>query len=49
MAEDQSEEFRKFILDNREMIEKILNEGKEEEEKKSRKDEIKENLGERIG
>lgn len=49
MAEDQSEEFRKFILDNREIIEKILNEGKEEEKKKSRKDEIKENIGERIG
>jgi hypothetical protein len=32
MADEQSEEFRKFILDNREIIEKILNEGKEAEE-----------------
>lgn len=31
MADEQSEEFRRFILDNREMIEKILNEGKSEE------------------
>lgn len=32
MVDDQSEEFRKFILENREIIEKILNEGKEKSE-----------------
>ena len=46
MADDQSEEFRRFILENREIIEKILNEGKEDS--KTRKDEIKENIGEHI-
>jgi len=30
MADTQSEEFRKFILENRDIIEKILNEGKED-------------------
>ena len=32
MATDQSEEFRKFILENREVIESILNEGKKKTE-----------------
>lgn len=32
MATDQSEEFRKFILENREIVESILNEGKKKSE-----------------
>ncbi len=31
MADDKSEEFRRFVLENREIIESILREGKEEE------------------
>ena len=31
MAEDQSDEFKKFVLENREIIEAILNEGKKPE------------------
>jgi hypothetical protein len=35
MADYKSEEFRRFILENREIIEKILNEDKKEKEKAS--------------
>ena len=45
MAEDQSEEFRKFILENREIIEKILNEGKDDSNPKEK---IKEEIDDRI-
>jgi len=43
MADTQSEEFKKFILENRDIIEKILNEGKE---KASDADKIKDNVKE---
>lgn len=36
MADDRSEEFRKFILENREIIESILNEEKEASKKAER-------------
>ena len=42
MADEKSEEFRRFILENREIIEKILKEGKESEEKI--RDDVKEDL-----
>ena len=45
MAKDQSEEFRKFILENREIIEKILNEGKDDSNPKEK---IKEEIDDRI-
>jgi len=32
MSDDKSEEFRRFVLENRDIIESILNEGKEAEE-----------------
>ena len=44
MADDQSEEFKKFILDNREIIERILNEGKEEEREKDVREEFEERI-----
>ena len=40
MAETDPEEFRKFILDNREMIQSILDEGKEPEEEFKTPDKI---------
>ncbi len=40
MEEDRSEEFRKFVLENRDIIESILNEGKEEEEEPSLSEKI---------
>ncbi len=47
MTDEKSEEFRRFILENRELIETILNEDKEKKEK-SRKEELKEEFDERF-
>ncbi len=45
MADTQSEEFRKFILENRDIIEKILDEGKDEKsDSEFGKDKIKEDV-----
>ena len=40
MADEKSEEFRRFILENREIIEAILNEDEKEKKKASKKEKL---------